>query len=93
LSSSEDSEEAGSSARNPKRVKADSGEKRSRGSLRSLFDSMCESIEERKLIAVQQLALKNKWLREQMVLKKTQVEAQLKMKEEKHQFQLDREKQ
>jgi hypothetical protein len=40
LSSSEDSEEAGSVARNPKRVKAESGEKRSCGSLRSSFYSM-----------------------------------------------------
>jgi hypothetical protein len=54
---------------------------------------MCKLIEECKLIAAQQLALKNDLLREQMLLKKTQVEAQLKMKEEKHQLQVEREKQ
>jgi hypothetical protein len=41
-SPSESSEEP-----NPKQGKTDSGEKRSRGSLRQTFDSMCESIEDR----------------------------------------------
>jgi hypothetical protein len=93
LSSSEDSEEAVSNVRKPKQAKTESGEKSSHGSLQSLFGSMCKSIEEHKSIAAQELALKNDLLHEQMLLKKTQVEAQLKMKEEKHQLQVKQDKQ
>jgi hypothetical protein len=71
---------------NPKQGKTDSGEKRSRGSLRQSFDSMCESITDRKSLAVEELALKKELLREQMLLKKAQVEAQLKMKVEQHEL-------
>jgi hypothetical protein len=89
LSSSEDSEEASKVTQNPKWMKTVASEKRSRGSIGSSFDSMCELIEERKLIAVQQLAVKKDLLQEQMLLKKTQVEAQLKMKEGKNQLEME----
>jgi hypothetical protein len=78
---------------NPKRGKTDSGEKRSCGSLRQAFDSMCESIADRKSLVVEELALKKELLRKQMSLKKAQVEAQLKMKAEQHELVLQQEKQ
>jgi DNA-binding response OmpR family regulator len=50
---------------------------------------MCKSIEERKSIAAQQERL----VARTDVVEKNQAEAQLKMKEEKHQLQLERKKQ
>jgi hypothetical protein len=87
-SPSESSEET-----NPKQAKTNSGEKRSCGSLWQSFESMCESIEDHRLLAVEELALKKELLHEQMSLKKAQVEAQLKMKTEKHELVLQQEKQ
>jgi hypothetical protein len=87
-SPSDDSEES-----NPKQAKIDSGEKRSHGSLRQSFESMCESIEDCKSLAVQQLALKKELMHEQMSLKKAQLDAQLKMKSEKNELVLQWEKQ
>jgi hypothetical protein len=69
-------------------VKTDSSKKRSCGSLGATFDSMCELIKDCKSIAAQELALKKELLQGQMLLKKVQVEAQLKMKAEKHQLKL-----
>jgi hypothetical protein len=66
---------------NPKRARTDSGEKCSCGSLQQTFDSMCKSIKDCKLLAVQELALKKELLRKQMTLKKAQVEAELEMKQ------------
>jgi hypothetical protein len=93
LSSSEGSEESANTTKKHKRAKTDSGEKRSRGSLKASFESMCESIADRKSIAVQELSLKKELLREQMLLKKAQVDAQLKMKAEKHELELQEKKQ
>jgi hypothetical protein len=88
-----ESEETINTARDPKQVKTDLGEKRSGRSLRSTFNSMCEVIEQHQSIAVQELMLKKELLQEQMLLKKAQVEAQLKMIEEKHQLELQHKKQ
>jgi hypothetical protein len=88
-SSPSDSSEEG----NPKWAKTKSGEKRGCGSIQQSFDSMCELIKECKLLVVQELTLKKALLQEQMNLKKAQVEALLKMKAEKHELELQQEKQ
>jgi hypothetical protein len=63
-------------------MKNDLGHKPSRGSLKTLFIGMCEALQDRKGIAVQELVLKKELLKEQMNMKKMQLEAQLKLKEE-----------